>query len=157
MNRETMEYISRRTERQNRRSPMNEYPEYESGRISRRYNPTGTYNNYPIENHGDKTKSQQHQIGFASSEKGEKDFIYEMEEALENGIDDVVFYSEMAMEAEMKGHTEFSNAFYEIAKEKLTCAEFVRLRLMKIGEYDPSKQKEIEERYDRAKHLFRRL
>lgn len=152
MNRETMEYITRRHERQNRRNEMDDYPEYETGRISRRYTPTGR-----MDNHMPSEKKEMNQIGFASSEKGEKDFIYEMEEALENGIDDVVFYSEMAMEAETKGHVEFSNAFYEIAKEKLTCAEFVRLRLMKIGEYDPSKQKEIEERYDRAKHLFRRL
>lgn len=154
MNRETMEYITRRHERQNRRNEMDDYPEYETGRISRRYTPTGTYR---MDSHMPSEKKEMNQIGFASSEKGEKDFIYEMEEALENGIDDVVFYSEMAMEAETKGHVEFSNAFYEIAKEKLTCAEFVRLRLMKIGEYDPSKQKEIEERYDRAKHLFRRL
>lgn len=154
MNRETMEYITRRHERQNRRNEMDDYPEYETGRISRRYTPTGTYR---MDNHMPSEKKEMSQIGFASSEKGEKDFIYEMEEALENGIDDVVFYSEMAMEAETKGHVEFSNAFYEIAKEKLTCAEFIRLRLMKIGEYDPSKQKEIEERYDRAKHLFRRL
>lgn len=156
MNRETTEYVSRRMERDRNRSPMNEYPEYETGRISRRYTPTGTYR---MENHMPSEEKEKHQIGFTSKHenKKEKDFIYEMEESLENEIDDVVYYSELAMEAEMKGHIEFSNGFYEIAKEKLACAEFIRLRLIKHGEYDPSKQSEIEERYDRAKHLFRRL
>ena len=155
MNRETMEYISRRTERQNRRrNEMEENPEYETGRISRRYTPTGSYR---MENHS--PSDEKRQIGFMSgtNEKKEKDLIYEMEESLEMEIDDVVYYSELAMEADEKGHTEFANGFYEIAKEKLACAEFIRLRLMKCDAYDPSKQKEIEERYDRAKHLFKRL
>lgn len=157
MNRETMEYVSRRTrnERRNERNEHDEFEredrrrnEYETGSISRRYS---------MEDH--MPSEEKRQIGFASgsSQKKDKDFVYEMEESLEMEIDDVVYYSELAMEAEQKGHKEFSNGFYEIAKEKITCAEFIRLRLIKCGEYDPSKQKDIEERYDRAKHLFRRL
>lgn len=153
-----MEYISRRTERQNRRNENNEYPEYQTNSISRRY---GRYNDgdYSMENHYGKNESKdKRQIGFASEHNSEpKDILYEMEECFENEIDDVVYYSEMAMEAEMKGHKEFSNAFYELAKERLACAEFIRLRLIQHGEYDPHKQKDIEERYDRAKHLFKRL
>ena len=157
MDRGTMEYISRRTERRSRRNEeydrrneMDQYPEYESGRIG---------NKYRMENHFDEQKKEKQKIGFASaeSENGPKDILYEMEECLENEIDDVVYYSEMAMEAEMKGHKEFSTAFYELAKERLACAEFIRLRLIQHGEYDPHKQKDIEERYDRAKHLFKRL
>lgn len=152
MDRGTMEYISRRTERRNRREDT-EYPEYESGRISRRY----SMNTYRVENHGNSSSKEKQQIGFAENSKEPKDILYEMEECFENEIDDVVYYCEMAMEAEMKGHTEFSNAFYELAKEKLSCAEFIRLRLIQHGEYDPHKQKDIEERFDRAKHLFKRL
>ena len=158
MDKETMEYISRRTERQNRRTEemrRNEqdvYPEYESGRISRRYN------GYGIENHYGSESKEKQQIGFAAEHRKEpKDILYEMEECYECEIDDIVYYCEMAMEAEMKGHQEFSNAFYELAKERLACAEFIRLRLIPHGEYDPHKQKDVEERYDRAKHLFRRL
>lgn len=156
MDRGTMEYISRRTERQNRRrNEIEQYPEYESGRINRRYTPTGTYR---MDNNSGSESKEKHQIGFASeNNKDPKDILYEMEECLESEIDDVVYYSEMAMEAEMKGHQEFSNAFYELAKERLACAEFIRLRLIQHGEYDPHKQKDVEERYDRAKHLFRRL
>lgn len=158
MDRGTMEYISRRTERQNRRDEemrRNEreiYPEYESGRISNRYN------EYRMGGHQSSDHKEKHQIGFASEHDNKpKDILYELEECFECEIDDIVYYSEMAMEAEMKGHKEFSNAFYELAKEKLACAEFIRLRLIQHGEYDPHKQKEIEERFDRAKHLFKRL
>jgi hypothetical protein len=132
------------------------YPEYESGRINRRY----ATDDYEIENTSGSEHKEKHQIGFTAENKeykNPKDFLYEMEESLEKEIDDVVYYSEMAMEAEMKGHKEFANAFYELAKERLACAEFVRLRLIQHGEYDPHKQKDIEERYDRAKHLFKRL
>lgn len=160
MDRGTMEYISRRTERHNRRGERytrkyeESYPEYEMGRISRRMEDEP----YRIENQFGSDKKEKHQIGFASEpHKEHKDILYEMEECLENEIDDVVYYCEMAMEADMKGHEEFSNAFYELAKEKLACAEFIRLRLVQHGEYDPKKQKDIEERYDRAKHLFKRL
>ena len=174
MERGTMEYISRRTERRrrnndsderydrhnemddryDRRGEENEYPEYEMGSISRRY----ASESYPMENHYGSEQKEKRQIGFTSEHKEKpKDILYEMEECLENEIDDVVYYSEMAMEAEMKGHREFSSAFYELAKERLACAEFVRLRLIQHGEYDPHKQKDIEERYDRAKHLFKRL
>ena len=158
MDRGTMEYISRRTERQNRRGEemrRNEhdvYPEYESGRISSRYS------EYRMGGYQGSDHKEKHQIGFASEHDNKpKDILYELEECFECEIDDIVYYSEMAMEAEMKGHREFSSAFYELAKEKLACAEFIRLRLIQHGEYDPHKQKDIEERYDRAKHLFKRL
>lgn len=177
MERGTMEYIARRTDRENRRrnesdnrrnndndgrndgrnDRRNEYPEYENGRISSRYSIGNTYR---IENHGSTNQQEPNQIGFIRNENyggKNKDFLYEMEESLENEIDDIVYYSEMAIEADSKGHMEFSHAFYEIAKEKMTCAEFIRLRLIKLDAYDPSKQKDIEERYDRAKHLFKRL
>ena len=155
----TMEYISRRTERQNRRyeeirrNERDVYPEYESGRISSRYNDDHRMNAHYGSEHKEK-----HQIGFASEQDNKpKDIVREFEECFECEIDDIVYYSEMAMEAEMKGHREFSNAFYELAKEKLACAEFIRLRLIQHGNYDPHKKKEIEERFDRAKHLFKRL
>lgn len=158
MDRGTMEYISRRTERQNRRDEgarRNEhdvYPEYESGRISNRYS------EYRMGGQQNSENKDKHQIGFTSEHDNKpKDILYELEECFECEIDDVVYYCEMAMEAEMKGHREFSSAFYELAKEKLACAEFIRLRLIQHGEYDPHKQKEIEERFDRAKHLFKRL
>ena len=158
MDRGTMEYISRRTERQNRRSEevrQNEpdiYPEYESGRISNRYG------EYRMGGNQSSERKEKHQIGFMSEHDNKpKDILYELEECFECEIDDIVYYCEMAMEAEMKGHREFSSAFYELAKEKLACAEFIRLRLIQHGEYDPHKQKEIEERFDRAKHLFKRL
>ena len=160
MNIGTMEYISRRTERRNRRNEenydrRNEYPEYESGRISRR---RMTMEGYPMENHYSSESKDKNQIGFTSQYQNKsKDMLYEMEECLEAEIDDTVYYCEMAMEAEMKGHQEFSEAFYELAKEKLACAEFIRLRLVQHGGYDPKKQKDIEERFDRAKHLFQRL
>jgi hypothetical protein len=113
---------------------------------------------YPMENHYGSDSNDKNQIGFTSEhQKRPKDILYEMEECLELEIDDVVYYCEMAMEAEMKGHQEFSEAFYELAKEKLACAEFIRLRLVQHGNYDPKKQKDIEERFDRAKHLFQRL
>ena len=173
MERGTMEYISRRTERRRRDNSDERYdrrneiderqdrygeddgnPQYEMGSISRRY----AGESYPMENHYGSEHKEKRQIGFTSERKDKpKDILYEMEECLENEIDDVVYYSEMAMEAEMKGHKEFSSAFYELAKERLACAEFVRLRLIQHGEYDPHKQKDIEERYDRAKHLFKRL
>lgn len=167
MDRGTMEYISRRTERPrrserrnddqyDRRNEMEQYSEYEIGSISRRY---GRSENYPMENHYGDSVKEKNKIGFASgeSEGKSKDILYEMEECFESEIDDVVYYCEMAMEAEMKGHKEFSNAFYELAKERLACAEFIRLRLIQHGQYDPHKQKDIEGRYDRAKHLFKRL
>lgn len=67
------------------------------------------------------------------------------EKSLEDEIDDVVTFSEMAMEAENNGHKEFAGGFYGLAKEKLECAEYIRLRLIKHGEYDPEKQSVIEE------------
>ena len=59
-------------------------------------------------------------------------------------------------EAETKKFSEFADAFYEIAKCKMSCAESLHHRLMMYG-YDPHKQSEIEDRFDRAKHAFRRL
>ena len=164
INSSTMEYISRRTERRNRRNEELENRrrnedenfrdrEYENERMNRKYE------NEIEDRHGD--NNEKRKIGFDSTESksksGSKDILYEMEECLEGEIDDVVYYCEMCMEADMKGHREFSDAFYELAKEKLSCAEFIRLRLIQHGEYDPHKQQDIEERFDRAKHLFKRL
>lgn len=135
MDNKTLSYISRRVREERSR------PEYEEHRISARYD--GTWHKEPDN---------------VSDEAKEKDnFLYEMEESLEREIADVVSFSEMAMEAENKGHTEFADGFYGLAKEKLECAEYIRLRLIKHGEYDPEKQSVIEEKLDRAKHLFRRL
>ena len=115
---------------------------------------------------GDKTpksvddKYEEGKIGSRHSERGadsKEDFLYKLEETLEKEIDDTVCYCDMALDAENKGHSEFADAFYEVAKGKIECAEYIRLRLMKHGHYVPEKQQEIEERYDRAKHLFRRL
>lgn len=172
-----MNYISRRVresesrENEGRMEHYPEHPEYPDNRISSRYNTSAPQ--YPEDRkilrmeqgrseqarmHTSNERSEQAQIGFVRGGKtGDQDFIYQMEESFEKEIDDIVFYAELAMEAESKGHTEFANGFYEIAKEKLTCAEYVRNRLIKSGHYDPSKQDEIEDRFDRAKHLFRRL
>lgn len=185
MNRETLNYISRRTNEERRsddpyrqdggeHNRMSESSNYPENRISERYERTNTYNKYGtstntyraegvIEGHIERhphneqrSEHSRHKVGF-HSDHNEGDFIYALEETLESEIDDVVYYSELAMEAETKGHVEFANGFYEIAKEKLECAKCVRERLMKSGHYDPRKQSEIEDRFDRAKHLFKRL
>lgn len=135
MDNKTLSYISRRM-----KDELSQ-PEFEEHRISARYE--GTWRKEP-----DDEKSEA---------KEKDDFLYAMEESLEDEIDDVVKFSEMAMEAENNGHKEYADGFYSLAKEKLECAEYIRLRLIKHGEYDPKKQSEIEEKLDRAKHLFRRL
>lgn len=182
MNSETLRYISRRVRgersheqdtedrmdnrmeseyRTENRRP--DYPEYEEHPISSRYGTsTNTYRAEGVVEgrieHGDSHKDDMRQIGFnRGGRRGDQDFLYKLEESLEEEIGDIVYYSELAMEAHTKGHTEFAEGFYEVAKEKLTCAEHLRHRLIKHGTYDPSKQSEIEDRYDRAKHLFRRL
>lgn len=58
-------------------------------------------------------------------------------------------YTPPQRDAENKGRSVFADAFYEIAKSKIECAESIRLRLIKHGHYVPEKQQEIEERYDR--------
>lgn len=169
MNRETLNRISRMV--QDSRHPEhyegehNPYPEYDEHRISSRYNSTNTYRaegtvEGVIESHnGHDTRERQ--IGFHSkdmrSRSHDRDFCCELEDAFEKEIDDIVYYSELAMEAEHKGHVEFANGFYEIAKDKLACAESMRYRLLRGGKYDPSKQSEMEEMFDRAKRLFKRL
>lgn len=172
MNRETLNYISRRVREENRSEPQNrDYEnrqnnsEYEEHSISGRYgNSTNTYRaegtiEGRIEHHehsGDDRSKRQ--IGFNSNGmRGDQDMLYKLEESFEEEIGDIVYYSELAMEAHTKGHTEFAQGFYEIAKEKLACAEYLRHKLINHGKYDPSKQSEIEDRFDRAKHLFRRL
>lgn len=174
MNRDTMNYISRRVyesearENENRMEHNPAYPDYTDNRISARYNgSTNTYraegfiegrveHSNPHDSHASKVLNP---IGFTGKRehKHKQDFLYEMEESLEKEIDDIVYYSELAMEAEEKGHSEFADGFYEVAKEKLGCAEKIHHRLTKSGHYDPDKQSEIETRFDRAKHLFRRL
>lgn len=140
-----------------------EYPEYTEHPISSRYGTsTNTYRAEGVVEgrieHGDHREENARQIGFhRGGRRGDQDFLYKLEESFEEEIDDILYFSELAMEAHTKGHTEFAEGFYEVAKEKLTCAECLRHRLIKHGEYDPSKQSEIEDRFDRAKHLFRRL
>lgn len=174
MNRDTMNYISRRIrenesrENENRMEHNPAYPEYTDNRISARYNDsTNTYRaegvvEGRIEHHNTHdfhNSKVLNPIGFTGKpeRKHKQDFLYEMEESLEKAIDGVMYYSELAMEAESKGHSEFAEGFYEIAKSKLDCAERIHHRLMYSGNYDPSKQSEIENRLDRAKHVFRRL
>lgn len=174
MNRETLSYISRkmRDERQNgehdvRDNPSGnrpEYPEYEEHRISSRYrNSTNTYRaegvvEGRIEHHDPHAHQGKRTIGFGSQHNAEEcDLVYALEEAFEQSVMDITFYSELAMEAERKGHVELANGFYEIAKDKLACAEFIRHCLVKCGSYDPVKQTELETMFDKAKHAFRRL
>ena len=152
---------------ENRMETYNHYPEYpEYGEqhpiSSRYYSSTNTYRAEGVVEgrieHGDSREDSKRQIGFnQGGRRGDQDFLYKLEESLEEEISDVMYFSELAMEAHTKGHTEFAEGFYEVAKEKLTCAEHLRHRLIKHGKYDPSKQSEIEDRFDRAKHLFRRL
>lgn len=125
---EVMNYISRRVKNDKTIKPTDD--RYENGKISSRHNDNAESND---------------------------DFLYKLEETLEKEIGDTMGYCEMALDAENKGHSGFADAFYEIAKSKIECAESIRLRLIKHGHYVPEKQQEIEERYDRAKHLFRRL
>lgn len=174
MNRDTINYISRRMRNERmgdtedrsmeRNSHYPSYPEYDEHRISARY---GNYTNtYRAEGTVEGVIEKQHQhsgkvlspIGFSEKpeRKNKQDFMYELEESFEKEIDDILYYSELAMEAETKGHSEFAEAFYEIAKDKMSCAERLHHRLTSHG-YDPHKQSEIEERFDRAKHVFRRL
>lgn len=167
-----MEYENRNENRSENRSENRmemrnhypEYPEYEEQHpiSSRYYSSTNTYRAEGVVEgrieHGEPYEGGKRQIGFSrGGRKGDQDFLYKLEESLEEEIADIMYYSELAMEAHTKGHTEFAEGFYEVAKEKLTCAEHLRHRLIKHGTYDPSKQSEIEDRYDRAKHLFRRL
>lgn len=174
MNRDTLNYISRRMRNERMGDTENRsterdahypaYPEYDEHRISARY---GNYTNtYRAEGSIEGIIEKQHQhdgkvlnpIGFSEKpeRKSKQDFMYELEESFEKEIDDILYYSELAMEAETKGHSEFAEAFYEIAKGKMSCAETLHHRLTSHG-YDPRKQSEIEERFDRAKHVFRRL
>jgi hypothetical protein len=90
------------------------------------------------------------------SEESDK-LLYELEECIESEIKGTVHYSKLAMEAEADGHPDLAYTFYELAKDKLECAEYVRMRLIELDHYEPLKQKNIEDRLDRAKHLFRRL
>lgn len=129
---EVMNYISRRVKGD--KTPKLVDDKYEEGKISSRYS---SHSEHTVES--------------------KEDFLYKLEETLEKEIDNTVYYCDMALDAENKGHSEFADAFYEVAKGKIECAECIRLRLMKHGHYVPEKQQEIEERYDRAKHLFRRL
>lgn len=170
MNRETLNAISRRIREEHnneepsgRRMDGSEYPQYDEHRISARYN--GSTNTYRAEGvvegriehskHGEGSQHRERKIGFGGSEN--EDLVYKMEESFEKEIDDIVYYSELALEAERKGHSEFAEGFYEVAKEKLKCAECIRMRLIKHGSYDPATQTELEEMFDRAKHTFRRL
>lgn len=170
MNRETLKRVSRMV--QDSRQPEhyegehNPYPEYDEHRISSRYGgSTNTYRAHGtvegVIEHNGEHDTQGRQIGFRSENargrSHDRDFHCELEDAFEKEIDDIVYYSELAMEAEHKGHVEFANGFYEIAKDKLTCAESMRYRLLRGGKYDPSKQSEMEEMFDRAKRLFKRL
>lgn len=106
------------------------YPEYKDGKISSRSN---------------------------DESEVDDELLYEMEEYLETEIKGISHFSKLAMKAETEGHPDIAYTFYEIAKEKLECAEFIRLRLIELDHYEPLRQKNIEERFDRAKHLFRRL
>jgi hypothetical protein len=177
MNRDTLKYISRRTRgdsvgdteyrnpEQGAYNPA--YPEYDEHRISARYGDytntyraegvvEGVFEKHPShDRHSGKILNP---IGFNSKpeRKSKQDFMYELEESLEKTIDDLMYYSELAMEAETKKFSEFADAFYEIAKCNMSCAESLHHRLMMYG-YDPHKQSEIEDRFDRAKHAFRRL
>ena len=177
MNRDTLNYVSRRI-RESRpnddpnsytgeHNPPYGYPESGGHPISARYgNSTNTYRaegvvEGRIEHHSQHDNRQGNvlrPIGFVGKDrKSKQDFMYELEESLEKEIDDIVYYSELALESEDKGYSEFADAFYAIAKCKLDCAEMIHHRLVKGGHYVPEKQSEIEERFDRAKHLFRRL
>lgn len=117
---EVMNYISRRVK--NDKITKSTDDGYEDGKISSRHNDN-------VENNDN--------------------FLYQLEETLEKEINDIICYCEMALDAENKGHSIFADAFYEIAKSKIECAEHIRLRLIKHGHYVPEKQHEIEERFDR--------
>ena len=175
MTRETLKYISRRirgehvddTEhRGTEHEHDSQYPDYADKRISSRNTEyTNTYRaegsvegvferHYPKDTAGSKVLRP---IGFSENPRHSKqDFMYELEESFEDIISGIAYYSELAMDAELKGHSEYADAFYEIAKDKMSCADTVHHRLISLG-YDTRKQSEIEDRYDRAKHAFRRL
>lgn len=175
MNRETLNYISRkiRGERSAEQNPHvehgGEYPEraeHFSHPISARYGEsTNTYRAEGVvegriehrPEHSSETHFEKRRSDHSKETECDSLFVSEMEDALVRDITDIVYYSELAMEAEYKGHVDFANGFYEIAKEKLSCAERIKHRLTKCDSHNPDSQQYLEEQLDRAKRLFRRL
>jgi hypothetical protein len=183
MNRETLDYISKRTHNEQysgENNPTMEHSLHEDGvseteharfrdnSISARYvNSTNTYraegfiegrvDRYaPVREEGVHTAGRSLEPQSHTKQR-KQDLLYELEESFEREVSGAMYYAELAMAAETKGRSEFAEAFYELTKGKLTCAELIRHKLIKHGSYNPDTQTDLEDMYDRAKHMFRRL
>ena len=110
-------------------------------------------------NHGGPDDDNRRRIGFGQghgkSHWSEEEFVGDMEESLYHEVDDVFHYIEICDKVHKKGYEELAKAFYEIANEKFICAEFLRGQLKKIGSYNPSEHKELEEDLKHVRVMFR--
>lgn len=169
MNGKINEYMARRLMERNRQENESRYENSNAEPQHSEYNRSEDYRRSPnsrmsnsrgAEYHKPPEEREKRRIGFSMSKgsaKSNKDFVYTMEESLEREVDDVVYYCELCEEAFEKGHEEFAKGFYQVAKEKLTCAEYIRYSLKKMDLYATSEQEGIEEMYQRAKELFDRI
>ena len=87
----------------------------------------------------------------------EEEFVGDMEESLYHEVDDISHYLEIMKKVYKKGYEDLACAFYEIANEKFICAEFLKHQLRKIGSYNPSEHKELEEDLEEVKEMFKEI
>ena len=87
----------------------------------------------------------------------EEEFVGDMEESLYHEVDDITHYLEIMKKVYKKGYEDLAYAFYEIANEKFVCAEFLKHQLRKIGSYNPSEHKELEEDLEEVKEMFKEI
>jgi len=116
---------------------------------------------YETNAHKGPDDERRRRIGFGQGDShgkshwSEEEFVGDMEESLYHEVDDVFHYLEVMEKVYDKGYDTLASAFYEIANEKFICAEFLKHHLKKIGKYNASEHKELEEDLDEVRKMFK--
>lgn len=171
MDRNVMEYLARRMERnenemnddvesRRRRRKDGTFMRGEGGQVEIEYEPHSERGR--TESRKGPDDENRRRIGFTSKGKGkshwsEEEFVGDMEESLYHEVDDIFHYIEICEKVYKKGYEDLACAFYEIANEKLICAEFLKHQLKKIGSYNPSEHEELEEDLKHVRKMFKKL
>ena len=175
MDKQTLEYITKRMEEGNRRSD-----DLDGTEMRRRRRPDGTFmrgtdgeiqyanQNEPnvdrrrMEMHKGPDDENRRRIGFGQagevkSHWSEEEFVGDMEESLYHEVDDIFHYLEVMEKVHKKGYNDLAGAFYEIANEKYICAEFLKHQLKKTGHYNPSEHRELEKDLEHVRKMFNKI